>query len=74
MIANINKEYTAPSKAKCKVNADRIKKETEAFLAKGGSIEKVASDLEATPAHQRAEEKRFVARKRGKSKMKGVAA
>lgn len=69
-----NKEYTPPTAARCKEDAERIKRETEAFLAKGGSVTPLSSNIISTPAHQRAEAKRFTARKRGKSKMKGAAA
>jgi hypothetical protein len=65
MIANINKEYSAPNTAKCKANAERIERQTKAFLAKGGSIETVANKTEITAANIKMKAKQKAARKRG---------
>jgi hypothetical protein len=69
-----NKEYSAPNAARCKENGDRIKRETEVFLAKGGAITKFESNLLITNAHKRTQAKRDDARKRGLKKMKGTTA
>jgi len=77
MIANVNKEYSAPNAAKCKANAERIKRQTETFLAKGGSIETVADNTEITAAAIKIKAKLEAARNRGLAKAKnkqGVAA
>ena len=70
MIATINKEYSAPNKAKCKANAERIKHQTAAFLAKGGSIETVADNTEITAAAIKIKAKLEAARKRGLAEAK----
>lgn len=65
MIAKINKEYSTPNAAKCKENAERIEKQTRAFLAKGGTIEVINGELEITSAHEKTKAKRKEARERG---------
>jgi hypothetical protein len=69
MKSSKNKEYTPPTAARCKEDSDRIKHEVEAFLAKGGAINKINSDIEITNAHKRTKAKRDTARKRGMKKM-----
>jgi hypothetical protein len=64
-----NKEYTPPTAARCKEDAERISREVETFLNKGGTIKKIDSDLEVTDAHRKTKTKRDTARKRGMKKM-----
>jgi hypothetical protein len=48
-----DKEYTPPTAARCKEDAERIELEIEAFLNTGGTINKIDSDLKITDAHKR---------------------
>lgn len=69
MKSSKNKEYTPPTAAGCKEDAERISREVEAFLNKGGSIKEIDSDLKITDAHKKTQAKRDTARKRGMKKM-----
>jgi hypothetical protein len=69
MKSSKDKEYTPPTAARCKEDAERIEREIEAFVNNGGSINIINSDLEITDAHKKTKAKRDTARKRGIKKM-----
>jgi hypothetical protein len=69
MKSSKNKEYTPPTAARCKEDSERIKRDVEAFLAKGGAINTIPGDIEITDARKKAESRRDAARKRGMKNM-----
>ncbi|MBL4797205.1 MAG: hypothetical protein JKY50_07315 [Oleispira sp.] len=74
MRTNKDKEYTTPTVASTRKDREIINAKTQAFLNSGGVVEMLPGDLAMTEAHKKTEAKRIAARKRGKEKMKGLAA
>jgi hypothetical protein len=66
-------EYTSPNTAKCRAKSLEIKCEIAEFLAKGGSINQLKSDIESTE-QKKTTQKREIARKRGLKNMIGETA